>query len=541
MTAKHSLLKTWWACGSLCFAALWSTMAAGQESEAAVTARHVPNETVAMISAWPRQLAAKERMQLAPLEVLTAAGQEHIGLDPLQIERLDIMVGFPGPAGPQFGALLQLAVDFDIGNLHPRLLGGEGPQRDGNFEFLPLADSFPNMVVHQVDPRTVLFGTHIFAKQMVAERASPGQIAGIAAKLTMQQDVLALVSISTLRPLLLGLMDGFNRELPPLIAEDLRTVVQSTDFAALRLLIDESEKLQLMLSGTDEASAQAMEQSFQRSLQFAQQSIVQELKSQITDGSQTSAALQQYIDRLSGSIVELITPQRSGKRLVLELEEFQNIGVISTLTGLLLPAVQAARTAARRAHSSNNLKQIGLAMHNFHDAYSAFPAAAGVDDDGRPLLSWRVAILPFIEQQQLYDKFHMDEPWDSEHNIQLLQEMPTTFLHPDRKTQPGHTVYQAVISDHSLLRRTEPTSLRDITDGTSNTIMVLETTPDAAVPWTAPEDYEVDEDNPGAQLFLRGITQAVFGDGSVHVLSESVEPSLLRALYTRAGGERVNF
>ena len=68
------------------------------------------------------------------------------------------------------------------------------------------------------------------------------------------------------------------------------------------------------------------------------------------------------------------------------------------MVALLLPAVQAAREAARRAQCTNNLKQIGLAMHNYHSAYNHFPAAAITDDDGKPLLSWRVAILPYIEQ-----------------------------------------------------------------------------------------------------------------------------------------------
>src|SRR5690606_9142573 len=104
-----------------------------------------------------------------------------------------------------------------------------------------------------------------------------------------------------------------------------------------------------------------------------------------------------------------------------------------------------------------------------------FPAAGGVGDDGKPMLSWRVAVLPFLEQAELYEKFHLDEPWDSEHNLKLLEEMPDVYRHPNRATKPGHTVYQAVVSDESLLRATEPSRLRDVTDGTSNTILAVET------------------------------------------------------------------
>ena len=116
------------------------------------------------------------------------------------------------------------------------------------------------------------------------------------------------------------------------------------------------------------------------------------------------------------------------------------IAIIAILIGLLLPAVQKVREAAARASDANNLKQIGLAMHGFHDANGAFPPAAwGAKaqwdnkpdpDTGRPKaggLSWRVAILPYIEQQALYLRFKHDEPWDSPANKQLIPLMPKLY------------------------------------------------------------------------------------------------------------------
>jgi hypothetical protein len=95
----------------------------------------------------------------------------------------------------------------------------------------------------------------------------------------------------------------------------------------------------------------------------------------------------------------------------------------------LLPATQSAREAARRAQCTNNIKQIMLAMHNYHSANNSFPRDI-TDKDGKPLLSWRVAILPYIEQAELYNKFKLDEPWDSPHKKELLKEMPTSFNCP---------------------------------------------------------------------------------------------------------------
>ena len=88
--------------------------------------------------------------------------------------------------------------------------------------------------------------------------------------------------------------------------------------------------------------------------------------------------------------------------------------------------------------ASNNLKQLALGIHNFHSAYRKLPAAR-TDENGQPLLSWRVAILPFIEQQALYEQFHLDEPWDSEHNLKLIDQMPATFTDPSLMLPPGMT------------------------------------------------------------------------------------------------------
>src|SRR4051794_3818491 len=102
--------------------------------------------------------------------------------------------------------------------------------------------------------------------------------------------------------------------------------------------------------------------------------------------------------------------------------------VLAVLIALLVPAVQAAREAARRSQCVNNLKQIGLAMHNYNSAYDVFPPAVITDPDGKPLLSWRVLLLPFLDEQALYEQFKLDEPWDSPNNKPLLSRMPKVFI-----------------------------------------------------------------------------------------------------------------
>jgi len=222
------------------------------------------------------------------------------------------------------------------------------------------------------------------------------------------------------------------------------------------------------------------------------------------------------------------------------------IGTLSICVSvaLLLPAVQAAREAARRAQCSNNLKQIGLALHNFHDAQNHFPGRAIVDKDGKPLLSWRVAILPYIEQKNLYDKFKLDEPWDSPNNKKLIEEMPKTYLCPSlANPKPGTTTYQAITGKATVFDGKEGLGMRDIPDGASQTLLVVESA--EAVPWTKPDDLPIDAD-PARPLAKPGSKHtggfgALFGDGSVRFLKSTLDPKILHGLMTRNGAEVIPF
>jgi len=216
---------------------------------------------------------------------------------------------------------------------------------------------------------------------------------------------------------------------------------------------------------------------------------------------------------------------------------------------LLLPAVQAAREAARRAQSMNNLKQIGLALHNYHDVHRGFPPAYNVDKEGKPLLSWRVHILPYIEQQALYDQFHLDEPWDSEHNKKLIQHMPPTFRSPNSAAEQGRTIYLGSAGSDGIFvpaKEAEPARpigrpFAEITDGTSNTIAVVEASDSAAVIWTKPDDFVPKADNPLQGLLgtRPGGFIALLCDGSVRFISASVDRNVLKALFTANGGEAI--
>ncbi len=219
------------------------------------------------------------------------------------------------------------------------------------------------------------------------------------------------------------------------------------------------------------------------------------------------------------------------------------IGCLFTLA-LLMPATRSAREAARRAQCTNNLKQIGLAMHNYHEANGTLPPAAITDKNGKPLLSWRVAILPYLESGDLYSRFHLDEPWDSPHNHSLLGAMPSIYACPsDRTLKPETTGYQAVIGPRTAFTPDyRPLPFQDFTDGLMNTVVVVETY--RGVPWTKPEDLTFDMNpqlsglgNPHG-YHVNGFN-ALFADGSVRFLKSSIAPRVLGALLTRNGSEAI--
>jgi hypothetical protein len=216
---------------------------------------------------------------------------------------------------------------------------------------------------------------------------------------------------------------------------------------------------------------------------------------------------------------------------------------------LLVGALAEMNRVTGRTQRQNNLKQMGLAMHNFHSTFNAFPGGAICDRDGKPLLSWRVAILPFVEELDLYGQFKLDEPWDSDHNKKLLARMPKLYAFPgDPAVAKNETYYRVFTGNGTIFPpknfRNGPTTIgsriTDIPDGTSNTILVVEA--GEAVPWTKPDELVYDADKPLPRLGPSGDgCYAVFADGSAHFLPKTISEKTLRALITAAGGETINY
>ena len=213
------------------------------------------------------------------------------------------------------------------------------------------------------------------------------------------------------------------------------------------------------------------------------------------------------------------------------------------LAALLLPAVQAAREAARRMQCSNNMKQIALAIHNYESVYKSLPPAYTVDSEGNKLHSWRTLILPFLEQNAVYSRIDFSKSWDHSDNAFALELQVPTYMCPSSSLPKGHTPYLAIVDPQSVFPGETQTTFSQITDGTSNTVMVYESDPATSVHWMEPRDGDMDAFMSAFSSDHRhshtGGANCTLADGSVKFFSNNTPPATLRALATRNGGETV--
>lgn len=436
------------------------------------------------------------------------------------------------------------------------------------------------------EPRTVLVGRRTLLEKMF--RANGDAQSPLLQRLRQLDSGAAAAAVAVVSPLRDELRQAITL-LPPLppAFDDVAELPALVDFARLSISVGEKTESAFVFECRDEKSAARLEALIENVIKFAQEALEAQLAQvQGRAAAATEQAPLLYARRMFRQTVDSIERQRDGNRLTLHGRG--EIGaapaMAAVVAGLMLPAVQSARQAAMRSQSVNHLKMIGIAFHNHHDVFGRFPTST-YDKDGKPLLSWRVHILPFIEQQGLYQQFHLDEPWDSDHNKPLIARLPDVYRHPafadaertiylaptgpaavfpagkddggDEKAAAapgggmpgaagaaiGDAAGQAVAfrKDKVDLAWARNVSFRNITDGTSNTIMVVEADPQEAIVWTQPDDLPIDPETPMAGIgeLQKGGFNALFCDGSVHFLKTTITAETLRRLFDPRDGMQI--
>src|SRR5262249_21784915 len=197
--------------------------------------------------------------------------------------------------------------------------------------------------------------------------------------------------------------------------------------------------------------------------------------------------------------------------------------------------------AALRLQSQNNLKTIAIAMHDYHTVLGTFPPAAILDKNQKPLLSWRGPLLQVPGGQDLFKQFKLDEPWDSAHNKRLLAKMPKVFAVGGRAKAPDTTYYQVFTGTGTAFEGGRGLRITDFTDGTSNTVLIIEA--GEPVPWTKPADLAYDAKQPLPKLggLFKDRIHAALANGSVLAIKKDFGEQAMRTLIVRNDGEIINF
>jgi hypothetical protein len=238
---------------------------------------------------------------------------------------------------------------------------------------------------------------------------------------------------------------------------------------------------------------------------------------------------------LAGLFFVRRSARRGSALLLLLVALFASLGTLLFGAGAYVAVgVPVVRQAAHDMTAKNNLRQIGLALHNCEAATKYFPPA---EKNG---LSWRVHLLPYLDDAPLYQQFKLDEPWDSPHNLPLASRLPTVYRDPFTSGDPGgKTYYRALVGPGTLLKSQEGARLSDAWDGTSNTLLIVE----AAEPviWSKPDELRYDPQGPlpAFRTSPRGEFRALFVDGSVQLLPAWNNDAALRAYITASGKELV--
>lgn len=535
------------------FAATQAQTPATKPANETLDTRWLTPESVAVGYLRPQQVLTAEGAELLPHEIFAAAGKKYFGIDPVDVKLITVAVEATDGPEPNVAIIVESTKPFEKSGLSPEITGHTEPAEINGTTYLKSRDPMAGPSFYQLNESTLIIASEPMLQKLVAQGEEPQSSPLISAIKShpASDDLYVAVDVKSLRPLIHAALAQDAQGAPPELLQFLEApeLIRAAEFS-FNLSTNTPPVLNVYANNADDATKLVL--MIDEGIEIVRMQTAENLAmNQAEDPIQQ--AFMEYSARRTEQTLDQFRPVVDGHKLTFfppdpddpdqSFVEIQQIAVIGILVALLLPAVQAAREAARRNDSLARLRDFSIGLQNYHDTQGKFPAHASYSDDGKPLLSWRVHLLPYIEEAALYRQFHLDEPWDSEHNQKLIAQMPDIYQSAKSPLQQtdGKTLYMAPIGENYVMDGTENSvGLRQLTDGTSKTIVLVEADPGKAVIWTKPDDLKVDPDNPVAglgSLYAGGIFQAAFADGHARGISKDINPETLKALFTRNGRE----
>ncbi len=408
----------------------------------------------------------------------------------------------------------------------------------GNFAGHAIAKNHSEYAA-QIDDRTLLTARDlpILRRMLAAGSSEPNREQWVGEwRANAKKDGLAAVNISRLKPVLENIRDR-NDGRRDLILNSLNVlgpILSESKHAVVSLSLEEPMNGQTELTANDEKAAASSIDTAKALVTLGRNMLSGVRDSASRNGGDLAVTALQFAD-LGESMLDTTKFKRNQATVSAEFE--LDSTVVRSAVTFLVPATRAARSAARRTQDMNSIRQIMLGLLNYESANGHLPAATMLGPDGKTVHSWRVAILPYIEQNSVYDQYRQDEPWDSPHNKKLIDKMPTLYRSAVAPRDSTNASFFVFTGPDAAFDGTTKRRLRDIRDGTSKTLFVIDAKRD--IPWTKPEDISFDLKSDLPDLSGHHVVGNIagYGDGSVRFLSKDLDREVLKKLITIQGGE----
>ncbi|MDB5386998.1 MAG: hypothetical protein JWM11_2644 [Planctomycetaceae bacterium] len=454
------------------------------------------------------------------------------GTTPQNVDEIVVLVDqhLPSVTGndqPGFGIIVRNSAPLAVDNILASLSSSSTIEIREHEGVALIVNPVNGAAIGMINESMLIAGLEPFVKKMISARESTTPASGLTKRLHSIGNRLVVLAVDAVP--VEGTVQELLKQVPPMIGA-FASFISGAKELGLSLDFDAPELLHVTLQFKQPQLADGVYgivQSLYSGFKEQQAPMLREAMTSDPGGK----GFLPYFDQL----IAETKLENAGGTISLTVPKLKNL---EQLVDAFKPAFEQVAKSTEQLQHKNQLKQIGLALHNYHDVFGAFPAlnGPGAKDGPHPGLSWRVYLLPFLDEAKLFSEFKLDEPWDSTHNKPLITKMPKIF----GVSKEGKTSIHVFTGPDAPFQEGVGLRMRDVTDGTSNTIAAIETGDDLAEIWTKPIGLVSDPKDPLKCLGNIKEFWVLLLDGSVRRLKD-VSPKTFSALIGYRDGQIVNF